>query len=81
MKQLPSRISLALSVVVLLAIAWALATIRQPDDCSPAAMVRLRVAVRTAAGAPAPTLAPPQKVVLVHVEADRSDIEVGWAEN
>jgi hypothetical protein len=35
----------------------------------------------TVADAPAPTLAPPLKVVFVRVEADKSDLEVGWAEN
>jgi hypothetical protein len=28
-----------------------------------------------------PTPAPPQKMVVVHVEADRTDLEIGWAEN
>jgi len=28
-----------------------------------------------------PTPAPPQKVVVLHVAADRLDLEVGWADN
>jgi hypothetical protein len=34
-------------------------------------------AVAATAG-PTPTLAPPLRVVFVHVEADKSDIEVAW---
>jgi hypothetical protein len=28
-----------------------------------------------------PTLAPPQNVVFVRVEADKQGLEIGWAEN
>jgi hypothetical protein len=41
----------------------------------------LRPQTQAAAKGPSPTLAPPQKVVVVYVEADKPDIEVGWAKN
>ena len=78
MEQITSRVSLILAGATLLAATLVLTTIHQPEDCNPPDVLRPHPA---AAGAPTPTLAPPQKVVFVHVEADKSDIEVGWAEN
>ena len=80
MERITSRISLILTGVVLLAAALALATVRQPDDCRPD-VLQPRIAAAIPADSPRPTLAPPQNVVLVQVEADKSDIEVGWAEH
>jgi hypothetical protein len=73
--------SLVLAGVILIAAAFLLATVDQPEDCSLRVAHRPHVDAVAAASAPTPTLAPPQKVVLVRVEADKSDIEVGWAEN
>ena len=81
MEQITSRISLLLAGAILLAAALVLATIQQPEDCNPPELLRPHTVAAAAADSPAPTLAPPQKVVFVHVEADKSDIEVGWAEN
>ena len=80
MEQITSRISLLLTGAILLAAAMALTTIR-PDECSPPDILKPPATAATAADAPKPTLAPPQKVVFVHVESDRSDIVVGWADN
>jgi hypothetical protein len=79
MERTTSRISLILAGAILMAAALMLTTIRQSEDCSPPNI--LKPHADAAANAPAPTLAPPQKVVFVRVEADKSDIEVGWAEN
>jgi hypothetical protein len=80
MAQNTSR-SLILAGVILIAAAVTLATIRQPEDCGPPSGVRPNASAVAAANSPTPTLAPPQKLVLVRIEADKSDIEVGWAEN
>jgi hypothetical protein len=80
MERTTSRISLVLAGAILLAAGVALTTVRPPEDCRPPEIVKSH-AIATAADAPTPTLAPPQKVVFVRVEADKSDIEVGWAEN
>jgi hypothetical protein len=79
MEQITSRISVLLAGAILLVAALALTTIR-PEECSPPDILKPPMTAAIAAGAPTPTLAPPQKVVFVHVEADRSDIVVGWAE-
>jgi len=81
MERITSRISLILAGAILLAVALLLTTIRQPDSCSPPDILRAHKDAVAAASAPTPTLAPPQKVVFVQVEADKSDIVVGWAEN
>jgi hypothetical protein len=81
MERITSRISLILTGSILLAAAVVLTTINQPDDCSPPNILKPRADAMVAADSPTPTLAPPQKVVLVQVEADKSDIEVGWADN
>lgn len=51
------------------------------ECCGPSEVPQPQVAAVTAADAPTPTLAPPLQVVFVHVEADTSDLEVGWQEN
>jgi hypothetical protein len=80
MERITSRLSLILAGAILLAAALMLTTIHQPEDCTPPSAVGPH-ARAAAIDSPAPTLAPPQKVVFVRVEADKSDIEVGWAEN
>jgi hypothetical protein len=77
MRFIASRLPLILTGLILVAVMGLLAT-GGPEYCgrpgptgpSPAA---------AAADGPAPTLAPPQKIVLVRVEADKSDLEIGWA--
>jgi hypothetical protein len=81
MERITSRLSLILAGAILLAAAVALTTIRRPEDCRPPDILRSHANAAMAADAPTPTLAPPQKVVFVRVETDKSDIEVGWAEN
>jgi hypothetical protein len=50
-----------------------------PEYCGRPVPVGPPIGAATAANAPTPTLAPPQKVVFVRVEADKSDLEIGWA--
>jgi hypothetical protein len=80
MKSIVRHVPLVLTAVVLLVGTMLLAAGRLEYCGQP---VALRPSVAVAAGAPAgtPTLAPPQKVVVVRVEADKPDVEVGWAEN
>ena len=82
MEQIASRISLILAGVILLAAALALTTIQPARRVQPAGHSRGRTGLRR----PQPMRRTrrsrlPQKVVFVHVEADKSDIVVGWAEN
>ena len=81
MKRITSRISLILTGAILLATVPVLMTIHRPDDCRPPDVLKPHTVAAATADAPTPTLAPPLKVVFVRVEADKSDIEVGWAEN
>jgi hypothetical protein len=80
MKSITSRLALILAAVVLFGMAALLAT-SQPQYCGP--VDRPKPIAATSASAPthAPTLAPPQNVVVVRVESDKPDIEVGWVEN
>jgi hypothetical protein len=76
MKSLASCISLVLATAALLAVgAWLGTTV--PDSCGGVIIPR----PVTAASGPVPTPAPPQKAVLVRVEVDESDLQVGWADN
>ncbi len=81
MRQAIFRSSPILSGTIFLTAALALATLHRSEDCAPPDVSRSHQATATVADGPTPTLAPPQKVVFVRVEADKSDIEVGWAEN
>jgi len=80
MRSLTAHISLLLTGSVLLAGMWLLSTSRL-EYCGRPMVLQPRSDAATVADAPAPTLAPPLKVVFVRVEADKSDLEVGWAEN
>ena len=78
MKPIASQFALVLAGVILIAMMVALAT-GQPDDCGLISCPRPHVTA-TAAGAPSPTLAPPQNLVFVHVESDKPDIQVSWSD-
>jgi hypothetical protein len=77
MKTTTSHVSLILSGTALLAGMLLLTTFRL-EYCGQPEALRPRGNAATAANAPTPTLAPPVKVVFVRVEADKSDLEVGW---
>jgi hypothetical protein len=81
MKSFASRVSLVVTGVVLLSVALALANVHRAEECRPSDCLAPRTPSVAMAGSPAPTLAPPQKVVMVQIETDKSDIEVSWAEN
>jgi hypothetical protein len=72
------HISYLLTVIVLSAVMVVLATSR-PEYCGQSNAVESRL--EATADAPSPTLAPPQKMVVVFVETDKPDIEIGWANN
>jgi hypothetical protein len=72
------RISFLLTSVVLTA-AMIFLTTSRPEYCGQP--TSLMPQPQAAVAAPSPTLAPPQKVVVVCVEADKPDIEIGWAKN
>ncbi len=74
-----ARCAVFLSCLVILAVLFGLATL-QPHGCT-APERSGTSAPNPLASAPGPTLAPPKSMVLVWVEADKSEIEVGWAEN
>jgi hypothetical protein len=80
MKATASRLSMILTCAVLLIAAALMSTSRLEYCGQPEA---LRPQSRTAARAEPdePTLAPPQKVVFIHVEADKPDLQVSWAGN
>jgi hypothetical protein len=76
--KLPARLSFLLTGIILSAVMVVLAASRpeycgQPSPSSPQ--------LQTAADASSPTLAPPQKVVVLSIEADKPDLEIGWAKN
>jgi hypothetical protein len=48
------------------------------EYCGTTDLSQPQVSTQAATGAPAPTLAPPAKVVFVRVEVDKSDLEVAW---
>ncbi len=80
MKSITSRVALILSGAVLLAMLAVLA-ISRPESCGPVDVPQPHAESASSASAPSPTLAPPQNLVFVHVESDKPDIEIGWAEN
>ena len=80
MKSIAARLPLILTGAVLLATAILLATSRL-EYCGQPEALRPQTDSVTAVEARWPTLAPPQKVVFVRVEADKPDLEIGWAEN
>jgi hypothetical protein len=66
------------STFVAVFVAW---TGRRFDPCEPVANWRLCMPAAPGADSPAPTPAPPRALVVVQVQTDRPDLEVGWAEN
>jgi hypothetical protein len=76
MKFSSSCVSLMTSAAVLAATLLLLLTSRLEYCGQPAT---LRPAVRVADTSGSPTLAPPQKVVVVRIETDKPDIEVRWS--
>ena len=79
MKPIASRFALVLAGMILIAMTVALATSR-PEDCGLLDCPRSHVHATASAGAPTPTLAPPQNLVYVRVESDKPDIQVSWAD-
>ena len=80
MQTIASRISLVVAGALLLACAIALVTVQKTEKCRPSDCPTPSTPRVAMAGSPKPTLAPPQEVIRVQVETDRSDIEVSWAE-
>jgi hypothetical protein len=72
------HISFLLAGIVLSAVMVLLATSR-PEYCGQPNVLASHF--EATEDAPSPTLAPPQKVVVVFVETDKPDIEIGWAKN
>ncbi len=80
MKSIASRVPLILTGVILLAAMILLAAGRL-EYCGQPEALRPRIDAVAAAESRRPTLAPPQKVVFIRVEADKPDLEIGWVEN
>jgi hypothetical protein len=80
MRSITSRFALILTVAILSATMVMLATSR-PEYCGPIDIPRSHAEAATSASLCTPTLAPRQNLVVVQVESDRPDIQIGWAEN
>ena len=80
MKSIAAHLPLILTGVVLLATAILLASSRL-EYCDQPEALRPQTDCVSAVETRCPTLAPPQKVVYVRVEADKPDLEIGWARN
>jgi hypothetical protein len=80
MNSIAPRLSFLLTAS-LLAAGLLLLAVGRLDYCGRIEAPQPRVTAVTTSDSPSPTLAPPLKVVFVHVEADKSDIEVGWLDN
>jgi hypothetical protein len=78
MKSIASCLSVILAGTILLGATGLLATSRL-EYCGQPTPRQMPTNAAMAVGSPAPTLAPPQSVVFVRVEADKPDLEVGWA--
>jgi hypothetical protein len=77
MKATAGRLSMILTCAVLL-IAAALMSSSRLEYCGQPEALRPQSCTAALAE---PTLAPPQKVVFIHVEADKPDLQVSWAGN
>jgi hypothetical protein len=73
------RISLVVAAAVLLTGMTAL-IVGQPDTCDPSCFLTAPSHAHVDAGGPTPTLAPPQKLVVVKIEVDKPDLQIGWVE-
>ena len=80
MKKIVSVAMLALTCFVLIGVLVALANARF-EVCDPAALPKAFSHVASNANAPSPTPAPPRGIVTLQIQADHSELEVGWAEN
>jgi hypothetical protein len=80
MRSIVSYIPLVLATAVLL-IALILGGTSRLEYCGQPETLRPHDAPMIAAKPHWPTLAPPQKVVFIRVEADKPDLQVGWADN
>lgn len=80
MKSIAPRLALALAGVILFGLMAVLATSR-PEYCGPFDAPRSHAHAAKSISSQSPTLAPPPNVVVVRVESDRPDIQIGWAEN
>jgi len=80
MTLITSRLPVFVTGSVLLAVMVLLATSRL-EYCGQPEVLRPQIGAAIEAEGSSPTLAPPLKVVFVRVEADKADLEVGWAEN
>jgi hypothetical protein len=80
MKSTSSRVALVLAGAIVPIVMIVLAA-GQPDYCGPVDVCRPHIEAPTSPSAGTPTLAPPQSLVVVQVEADKPDIKIGWAEN
>ena len=80
MKFIASRTCLVLTAIVLLAAMGLLVNARL-QYCGQSEPLRPQTDFVAAAETCRPTLAPPQKVVFVRVEADKPGLEISWAEN
>ena len=80
MKLIVARLPLILTGAVLLATAILLASSRL-EYCDQPEALRPRTDSVAVVESRCPTSAPPQKVVYLRVEADKADLEIGWAGN
>jgi hypothetical protein len=80
MKSVASHFPLLVTTALLFACMIGLATARM-EYCGQPEALRPRCPSLTAMETRSPTLAPPHELVFVHVEADKPDLEVGWAGN
>ena len=78
MKPMTGRLSFLFTGIIL-AVAMAFLAVGRPEYCGQNLASRASLMAETDKAAP--TLAPPQKVVVVRVESDKQDIEIGWAQN
>jgi hypothetical protein len=73
------RIPLVVATAVLLSAMTAL-MFCQPNTCDPSCVLTSPSHAAVNAAGPTPTLAPPQKMVVVRVEVDKPDLQIGWVE-
>jgi hypothetical protein len=79
MKSIAARLPLLLTVALLLATTMLLVSSRL-EYCDQPEALRSPTESVSRVESQCPTLAPPQKVVFVRVEADKPDLEIAWAE-
>jgi hypothetical protein len=80
MKSTASFIPLVLAGAIL-TVAMVVLCAGRLEYCGQPEAMRPRSVAGAATDSQGPTLAPPQKVVFVQVEADKPDLEIGWLEN